>query len=307
MELSSAIVKRLAIDTGFDACGLAEAAPVDPDWLDTYDRWLALGGHAGMHYLQRHRDLRTHPANLLPGAKTVIVLLLAYKSDTLIPHIAQYAYGEDYHLRLRRLLRTLAARLADAYPGIGCRPCVDSAPIHEKYWAVQAGLGWRGRNTLLVNPRFGSFVNLAELLVTLPADRYDCPLTHGPSGTPAGCPPGCHACQDACPNHALTTLDTPVSTLDAARCTAYNTIENRDPRLPDGLDTAGYAFGCDLCQLACPFNAQAPARSRLTPERRARLQSLATADEQQFKHLTLGTAIARINHSQWLRNLGKMI
>ncbi|MBP5644432.1 MAG: hypothetical protein J6W95_00710, partial [Bacteroidales bacterium] len=96
------------------------------------------------------------------------------------------------------------------------------------------------------------------------------------------------------------------STLTAARCTAYHTIENRDPELPAGLDTAGYAFGCDLCQLACPYNRTAPARYHLTPERRAELESLATADEEQFRRVTRGTPMSRIKYSQWLRNLAKL-
>ena len=297
-----------------------------------------------MDFLVRHRDLRSHPANLLPGTRTVICVLLSYKSDSLIhtfthshihafPLVAQYAYPPDYHDRLRSLLHTLAARLREAYPGMECRPCVDSAPLPEKYWAVRAGLGWRGRNTLLVNPTFGTFCNLGELLVTLPADRYDTPL-------PNGCPDGCHACIKACPNGALQHTPSPLrgtppnlggepkkpapahsspklgevaqraggvcSTLTADRCTAYHTIENRDPELPADLDTAGYAFGCDLCQLACPYNRTAPARYHLTPERRAELESLATADEEQFHRVTRGTPMSRIKYSQWLRNLAKL-
>ena len=192
--LNSQFVKATALEVGFDACGLAEAAGVDPEYLADYDGWLARGGNAGMDFLVRHRDLRSHPANLLPGTRTVICVLLSYKSDSLIhtfthshihafPLVAQYAYPPDYHDRLRSLLHTLAARLREAYPGMECRPCVDSAPLPEKYWAVRAGLGWRGRNTLLVNPTFGTFCNLGELLVALPADRYDTPL-------PNGCPDG---------------------------------------------------------------------------------------------------------------------
>ena len=220
-SLNSQFVKATALDIGFDACGLAEAGPVDPDYLASYDGWLARGGNADMDFLVRHRDLRSHPANLRPGTRTVISVLLSYKSDAQFSmnvsrtpansqfSIAQYAYPPDYHDRLRHLLHTLAARLKEHYPDMECRPCVDSAPLPEKYWAIRAGLGWRGRNTLLVNPTFGTFCNLGELLVTLPADRYDTPL-------PNGCPPHCHACLTACPNGALTLTHSSVSRADSS-------------------------------------------------------------------------------------------
>ena len=328
--LNSQFVKATALEVGFDACGLAEAGPVDPAYLATYDDWLSHGGHAEMHFLERHRDLRTHPANLLPGTRTVISLLLGYKSDDRVPFIAQYAYGEDYHDKMKRMLHALAAKLKEAYPGIETRPCVDSAPIPEKYWAIRAGLGWRGRNTLLIHPQFGSFVNLGELLVTLPADAYDSPL-------PNGCPPHCRACLTACPNGAITTPEPPAppenpetprqpifnfqcSIFSSQRCTAYQTIESRAPELPAGLDTAGYAFGCDRCQLACPYNQKSPTRYHLTPERRAELLSLLTlatpAPEEPapahsspaalFKRLTKGTALERITYAQWLRNVANI-
>ena len=294
--LDSLLVKRMARDVGFDDCGIAEAAAVN---LTAYDRWIAHGDHAAMAYMERYRHLRSHPANLFPGTRTVVSLLLGYHADTRIPHIAQYAYGEDYHKRLKALLHTLAARLKGRYPTLEARPCVDTAPIPEKYWACQAGLGWQGRNTLLIHPRFGSFHNLGELLLTLPADHYDSPL-------PNGCPDDCHACLCACPNGALVASKGAATRLSAPRCTAYNTIESQAPCLPADLHTAGYAFGCDLCQLACPYNAHIPVRQPVSPGRAAALTSLPAADEPTFRHVTHGTAMQRISYRQWQRNVGRL-
>ncbi len=301
MLLDAQWIKQTALTLGFDACGLAEAAPIPRSQWDLQE-WLAEGRHADMHYMEEHVDKRYDPTLLVPGAKTVISVLLGYKPSALMEgavKIAQFAYGEDYHERLKGLLFRLLSALGDRYPDLQGRPFVDTAPISDKYWAVQAGLGWRGRNTLLVNPTLGSYCSIGELVVTLAADVYDTPLPDG-CGT-------CERCLKACPNHAIVPSPLPAvgTQVDARRCASYHTIENRAETLPPDVKLSGYAFGCDCCQLACPYNLQAEIRYHLTPERQEQLQNLQDADEKTFKHATKHSPLNRIKYPQWLRNLGR--
>ena len=253
-----------------------------------------------MHYMEEHVPLRYDPTLLLPGARTVISVLLGYKPSSLMQgpvKIAQYAYGEDYHERLKRLLYQLLSALCARYPDLQGRPFVDTAPISDKYWAVQAGLGWRGKNTLLVNPLLGSYCYIGELVVTLPADAYDSPLPDG-CGT-------CDRCLKACPNQAIVASPLPAvgTQVDARRCASYHTIENRADTLPSNIKLSGYAFGCDCCQLTCPYNQTAAVRYTLTDERKAQLEALPDADPAAFRCATKHSALNRIKHPQWLRNL----
>lgn len=301
MLLDAQWIKQTALALGFDACGLAEAAPIPRSQWDLQE-WLAEGRHADMHYMEEHVAKRYDPTLLVPGAKTVISVLLGYRPSALMEgavKIAQYAYGEDYHERLKGLLFRLLSALGDRYPELQGRPFVDTAPISDKYWAVQAGLGWRGRNTLLLNPTLGSYCFIGELVVTLAADVYDTPLPDG-CGT-------CERCLRACPNHAIVPSPLPAvgTQVDSRRCASYHTIENRAETLPPDVKLSGYAFGCDCCQLVCPYNLQAEIRYHLTPERQEQLQNLQDADEKTFKHATKHSPLNRIKYPQWLRNLGR--
>lgn len=299
MLLEAQWIKQTALALGLDACGLAVAAPIlRSQWGLT--EWLADGRQAEMHYMEEHVPLRYDPTLLLPGARTVISVLLGYKPSSLMQgpvKIAQYAYGEDYHEHLKRLLYQLLSALCARYPDIQGRPFVDTAPISDKYWAVQAGLGWRGKNTLLVNPLLGSYCYIGELVVTLPADTYDSPL-------PDGCG-DCDRCLKTCPNQAIVTSPLPAvgTQVDARRCASYHTIENRADTLPSNIKLSGYAFGCDCCQLTCPYNQTAAVRYTLTDERKAQLEALADADSSTFRRATKHSALNRIKHPQWLRNL----
>ena len=337
---------------GFDACGIAAAAPLtEEEW--GYDEWLRNGYQADMAFMEQHRDMRRDPSLLVPGAQSVIVVLLGYKPSQHMQgeaRIAQYAYGEDYHERIKRMLYQLIADIRQRYPDFDAKPCVDTVPISDKQWARRAGLGWIGRNTLLVNPSLGSYCNIGELVTSSPADRYDTPLENGCGD--------CRACADACPNHALSerranALVLPsqsmvttegsnhalserransfampsqsmvttegsnkalthssiqafkhslIPLLDANRCASYHTIENRAETLPPDIHLSGYAFGCDICQLVCPYNQTAAVRYTLTDERKSQLEALADADPAAFRRATKHTALSRIRHTQWLRN-----
>lgn len=298
MILDAQWIKSTAMSVGFDACGIAVAAPIPKDAWDL-NEWLADGRQADMHYMEEHVDMRYDPTMLLPGAKSIISVLLGYKPSSRMQgehKIAQYAYGEDYHERMKRMLYQLLAAIKERYPDFEARPFVDTAPISDKYWAVQAGLGWRGKNTLLVNPVLGSYCYIGELVTTVEADAYDRPI-------PNGCQ-DCDLCVKACPNHAivLSPLPTVGTQVDARRCASYHTIENRAAELPADIRLSGYAFGCDCCQLACPYNQQAAVRYNLTKERKQELESLSSADEKTFKKATKHSAMNRIKYPQWLRN-----
>ena len=300
MTLSCQSVKSAALSIGFSDCGIAEAAPL-PAGEFPLERWLQRGYHADMGYMQRNTDKRHDPRLLLPGARSIVALLVAYKPDRQIAgahHIAQYAYGEDYHDRLRRMMYWLIEHLKEQYPGFEARPYVDTAPISDRHWAYRAGLGWIGKNTLLLHPRWGSYCNIGELVTTAAFDHYDKPLDEDPCCQ-------CRRCVDACPNQALQPLDAAQRRylLDARRCIAYNTIENREPDLPDDLDTRGYAFGCDICQAACPHNAAVAPSLHLDAQRKAQLEALPEADEATFYETTRHTPMSRISYEQWQRNL----
>lgn len=333
--LSSSFVKEAAIRVGFDACGIAVATPLtEEEW--GYEEWLRRGYQADMAYMEQHRDKRSDPTLLVPGARSVIVLLSGYKpSQTMqdTARIAQYAYGEDYHERIKRMLYQLITAIRQRYPDFDAKPCVDTVPISDKQWARRAGLGWIGRNTLLVNPVLGSYCNIGELVTPSPADSYDTPIENRCGD--------CRACVDACPNHALSESRTNefalpsqsmvttegsnkaltnshinglthssinelthsiIPLLDANRCASYHTVENRAETLPSDIRLSGYAFGCDICQFVCPYNQTAEVRYTLTDERKAQLEALADTDPTAFKRLTKHTALSRIRHSQWQRN-----
>lgn len=336
--LSSSFVKEAAIRVGFDACGIAVASPLtEEEW--GYEEWLRRGYQADMAYMEQHRDKRSDPTLLVPGARSVIVLLSGYKPSQTMQgrvsgaRIAQYAYGEDYHERIKRMLFQLIAAIRQRYPDFEAKPCVDTVPISDKQWARRVGLGWIGRNTLLVNPVLGSYCNIGELVTPSPADSYDTPIENRCGD--------CRACVDACPNRALsesiansfampsqsmvTTVGSnkalthsqinelthshinelthsSIPLLDANRCASYHTVENRAETLPPDIRLSGYAFGCDICQLVCPYNQTAEVRYTLTDERKAQLEALADANPTAFKRLTKHTALSRIRHSQWQRN-----
>lgn len=254
-----------------------------------------------MHYMERNVDMRRDPRLLVEGARSIISLVLAYKPDRQIEsnvRIAQYAYGEDYHERMKRMMYQLIGKIKESYPDFEGRPFVDTAPISDRHWAVRAGLGWIGRNTLFVHPQFGSFCYLGEIVTTAVADCYDVSYKGDGCGD-------CRLCIDACPNRAITASTSGTPMLDSRRCTSYNTIENRNDTLPADLDTRGYAFGCDICQSVCPYNRQASPAYHLDDERKSQLEALPDADEATFRHFAKHSALSRIKYPQWLRNIDK--
>ncbi|MBP3763167.1 MAG: DUF1730 domain-containing protein [Bacteroidales bacterium] len=237
--LNSAEVKRLALEAGFDDCGIARADRLEDSEYPLRE-WLRRGWNASMGYMERNPDMRLDPRILVPGARSVICVVSAYPPPASPGGTAAFAAIRDYHTELKSRLFLLRERL-----GIQAKPCVDTVPIADKYWAARAGLGWIGRHTLLVTPRWGTWVNLGELVTPEECTDYDSPLP------PRGRCDACKRCVTACPNHAIAPDGPPM--LDASRCISFHTTQSKLP-VPQDIDTRGYTFGCDLCQLACPFN-----------------------------------------------------
>ena len=239
--LNSAEIKRIALEVGFDDCGVARA-DVLTDSEYPLRQWVARGWHGDLSYMERNIEKRMDPRLLVPGAKSVICCVSAYgPPDTNRGDgVAAYAQHREYHKVVKDMLFALRERL-----GIDGKICCDTVPISDKHWAVRAGLGWIGRHTLLVTPRWGTWVNLGEIVTDEECTDYTkCPEYTDHCSK-------CGHCVDACPNRAIAPDGPPM--LDVRRCTAYYTTHNPRP-LPLGIDTCGYTLGCDLCQLACPFN-----------------------------------------------------
>lgn len=235
--LSLADIKQAALAVGFDDCGVARADALAADEYPLRE-WLRRGWHGDLGYMERNVDKRMDPRLLVPGAKSVVCCVSAYPPPETTEGVAAYARTREYHKVVKDMLFALCKQL-----GIEGKLCCDTVPISDKHWAARAGLGWIGRHTLLVTPRWGTWVNLGEIVTTEECDRYDSP-------TDSRCH-DCNLCVAACPNHALAPDGAPM--LDVRRCTAYYTTHRQRP-LPPDLDTRGYTQGCDLCQLACPFN-----------------------------------------------------
>ena len=251
--MTSEAVKAKAIEIGFDLCGIARADRHPR--LARLAEWLDRGFAGDMVYLLRSRNERLDPAAVLPGVRSVISLACVYNTsapysssvaDPSQAAVARYAWGDDYHGVLRGRLRTLIQWLADtAGPGLEAFSCVDDGPVQERVFAEQAGLGWIGKNTCLINPRLGSWLFLAEILTNLELDVDPPGLDQ--CGT-------CTRCLEACPTGAIAEP----YLVDATRCISYLTIETRrpvDPVLRAGIGPRVY--GCDICQDVCPWNRRA--------------------------------------------------
>jgi len=247
IEQHTAIVKKVARELGFDYCGIAQAKRLEEDERKLTN-WLQKGLHGNMHYMENYFDLRVDPTRLVPGAKSVITLLLNYypseKQEDTAPRISKYAYGKDYHLVIKEKLYAFLAELKASIGAIEGRGFVDSAPVLERAWAREAGLGWIGKNGNLIHKNAGSFYFIATLITDLKLQADD-PFTKDFCGT-------CNRCVEACPTGAIL----PEKVIDGSRCISYYTIELKShikPTLEKGqLD--GWLFGCDTCQDVCPWN-----------------------------------------------------
>jgi epoxyqueuosine reductase len=298
-------IKRWGDELGFQQVGIA-----DCDLAQAEQRlkdWLAQGRHGDMDWMARHGTKRTRPAELVPGTLSVISARLDYLpehqqamaealDDPARAFVSRYALGRDYHKVLRQRLKRLAQRIEGSVGRLGYRVFVDSAPVMEKPLAQKAGLGWIGKHTNVINRRSGSWFFLGEIYCDLPL----------PADPPADDHCGrCRACIDICPTDAITEP----YVLDARLCISYLTIEHPGA-IPEPLRArlGNRIYGCDDCQLACPWNrfARQTGETDFLPRNdldTATLLALFAWDEAEFLSRTEGTALRRIGHERWLRNI----
>lgn len=240
-------VKQLATELGFDFCGIAKATKLDDD-ARRLESWLNKGMHGSMHYMERYFDMRIDPGKLVPGARSVITLLLNYfpseKQHNDVLKISKYAYGKDYHEVIREKLNKYIGNLKSEIGDFHGRGFVDSAPVLERTWAQRSGLGWVAKNGNLINKQMGSFFFIATLITDLDLVP-DEPFAKDYCGT-------CSRCIDACPTDAIL----PGKVVDGSKCISYFTIELKDLLIPNEMKGKfeNWMFGCDICQDVCPWN-----------------------------------------------------
>lgn len=294
-------VKELAVQLGFARCGIAALGPLGRS--DYVARWLAEGRAGTMGYLHRSRQTRLNPAELLPGTRSAIIAAIVYhQSEPPVPdsarrgRIARYAWGEDYHVVVRERLEELVRRMRDEFDEVfDAKVCVDTSPIIERELAAAAGVGWIGKNTLVLHEQLGSYFFLGEVLTTLELAPDAPAVDH--CGT-------CTRCLEACPTQAF-----PVPyEMDARRCISYLTIEHRgkiNPALRPAM--ADWVFGCDICQEVCPFNRDTPTTQEVRfaarpPAPRPTLDEIEAWDEAAYRAATNGRATDRATFIMWRRN-----
>lgn len=294
------LIKNLAVEHGFSFCTIAKSERLSD--ADIYlDHWLKKGKHGSMSYMENHRTLRVDPEGLLPGAKSVISLAYNYYTKQTQTSgsfkVSKYAYGKDYHKVMKRKMKQLANEIRDNLPAFNFRCFVDSAPILEREWARRSGLGWMGKNTMIINPKIGSFFFLGEIVcdVELVSD----PPIKDYCGT-------CTSCLDACPTGAL---EEPYK-MDGSKCISYATIELKDEVIPNNFEGKmdDWIFGCDICQDVCPWNRfsvehnepafnPSPDLVAMTKEQWQNLSS------NQFNELFEGSAVKRTKFEGLQRNI----
>jgi epoxyqueuosine reductase len=289
----AARVKETGHRLGFDLVAVGPAGP--PDHVAAFQGWLD-AGHAGtMAYLERGRDKRVDPRRILSGARSMVACALGYfqgPAEGGPPGVARYAWGEDYHAVIEPRLRTLADTLVELVPGTVARAYVDTGPLLERDLAARAGLGWVGKNTMLLHPDLGSFFFIGVVLTTAELEP-DAPL-------PDRCG-SCTRCLDACPTGAF--VDPYV--LDARRCIAYLTIEHRGPIPADLRPGIGrWTFGCDVCQDVCPWNRRAPVTGETAfgPRRHPPLAELLALGEAAYLEGFRGSPVKRARREGLARN-----
>ncbi len=277
-------IEAIARKEGFDGFGVSSAS-VAPESLAFYEEWVRQGFHGEMDYMSSHLPLKSDPSTLLPGVRSVLAFSLPYFQESVRPEkegkIARYALGRDYHKVVRKKLGRVVQFLEKELPGFQHRICVDSAPTLDRVFAHQAGLGWFGKNTLLINSRTGSYFFIGLILTTL--DLAPTAPSLGGCGT-------CNKCIDACPTGAIVRLGDRWA-VDSRLCLSYLTIEHRGD-FQDSVDLHGWLYGCDVCQEVCPFNQ--PRQSQ--PHRRPTTTVGEFLDQKNFPSLL---ELAELPEAQW--------
>jgi epoxyqueuosine reductase len=298
---TSLLIKSKAHDLGFDLCGiapskiLAERGKILSDWCT--------GGMNGeMKYLAKNIDSRINPQSLVPDAKSLIVTGLSYyteikQTEPGVPVLSRYAYGTNYHDVIKKKLYKLLAYVKSLNPEADGRPFADTAPLLEKAWAGEAGLGWQGKHSVVINPKIGSFFFIGVLIVNIELD-YDKPVTKRYCGN-------CRLCIDHCPTGAINEN----YTIDTRKCISNLTIENRGP-IPEELipKIGGRIYGCDKCQEVCPWNFKAKPHNtpefNISPELRSlKRDEWLSLSHERFRKLFKNTPVERARYDDFIRNI----
>jgi len=295
------IVKQAAFSLDFDFCGIARAEMLDDD-ARRLEKWLSSGMQGSMQYMENYFDLRVDPQKLVPGAKSVITLLLNYfpsqSQNADAPKISKYAYGRDYHEVIKSKLKNFLEMLREKIGDIRGRGFVDSAPVLERTWAQKSGLGWIGKNGNLITKKNGSFFFIATMITDLEL-QYDDPFVKDYCGS-------CTKCIDSCPTNAIL----PNKVVDGSRCISYFTIELKDMLIPSQVQGKfdNWMFGCDVCQDVCPWNRFSKTTSEIELQPIQEVLNFSLRDweevsEESFNKIFKNSPLKRSKYSGIKRNL----
>ncbi len=293
-------IKNKAKDLGFSSVGISKARHLHEE-ENKFEKWLSKGFQGSMNYLEKNFDKRLDPRKLVPGSKSIISLSYNYypkknidKKNNFI--ISKYAYGKDYHKVIKKKLKILFRSIKEKIGDVEGRVFVDSAPVHERAWAKLSGLGWIGKNSLLINEKKGSYFFLAEIICDLDLE-YDSPVANRCGK--------CTKCIDACPTDAITSAQI----INANKCISYLTIENKKEiptELKNNLNDT--IFGCDICQDVCPWNKFSKPHKEESFNPKNELSSLKKTDwieltEETFNKIFEGSAVKRAKYEGIIRNI----
>ncbi len=298
----SEFIKQWAYDEGFSVCGISKAGFL-PQEAERVERWLSGNKHAGMEYMQRNKEKRYDPSKLVEKAESVITVLYNYYPRVKLPEkdnykISKYAYGKDYHYVLKSKLKKILEKIEEKTGKRTARYFTDSAPVLDKAWAARSGLGFIGKNTLLINRKMGSFFFIGHIIIDLELHYDDVEDPANYCGT-------CKACIEACPTEAIKPFE-----VDANRCISYLTIEHKGD-IPDEFKGKlnDWIFGCDICQDVCPWNIRfsKPHSEPLfnPPEELLEMnkKKWENLDKPTFKKLFKGTPLERPGYKGLMRNI----
>ncbi len=299
-HILTSYIKSKALEIGFERVGIAKADKVRSASL--LENWLNMGFHGTMNWMENYFEKRIDPRELFPGAESVIAVALNYYAPQEISNdankgkISRYAWGDDYHEVMKNKLHRLLSEIQLMDPGIHGKCCVDTSPMMDKYWAVQAGIGWQGKHTNVITREMGSWVFLGEVILDT-ALEYDTPIEDY-CGT-------CSLCIEACPTDAITEP----YVVDSNKCISYLTIEYRGEKLAKNTVLENWIYGCDVCQDVCPWNekfSQAtpvnefhPRPENISPV----LEDLNEMTEDEFRRRFKKSAVKRTKFSGFIRNV----
>lgn len=299
------LIKEKATELGFDLCGIAPSRKLKEREKILID-WCSSGMNGEMNYLARDIDKRINPESLVTDAKSLIVTGLSYYTDKMqsepgVPLISRYAYGHEYQVVIKKKLFKLLAFIRTIIPDVVGKPYSDTGPLLEKAWACEAGLGWQGKHSIVINKDIGSFFFIGTLILNIPLD-YDTPYKTEHCGN-------CRLCIEMCPTGAINED----RTIDARKCIANVTIENRGPVPPEIIPKIGRrVYGCDRCQEVCPWNSHAMTHHVPEFELSDEIQGM-NAEEwsnlpaERFKRMFRHSPVARKKYDRFMKNVSDIL